>query len=103
MDVNTKQKGRNIPTIKEFFEAIETERDYQKGTWPRSTALSVLGEVTLLRDYIRQFDRNYQENNDSPDYDVPFKCLHGLRKMAAILVRAMENSEALQRPDQTST
>ena len=86
-----------MPKIEEVFEAIKSERDYQKKTWPRSTALSILGEITLLRDYIRQFDRNYQENDDGPQHNVPPKCLDDLRKMASILVRAMENSAALKR------
>jgi hypothetical protein len=85
-----------MPEIDKVFDAIRSERVFQEKMWPKSTALSVAGEMTLLRDYIRQFDKHYQEDNDGP-HDVPPKCLHDLRKMAAILVRAMENSEALGR------
>lgn len=83
-----------MPRINYVFDAIESERDYQKKTWPNSKALPVLGEMTLLREYMRQFDKHYQESDDGPEHGVPELCLHDLRKMAAILVRAMENSAA---------
>ena len=85
-----------MPTIDEVFNVIKSEREFQKKLWPRSATLSVAGEMILVRDYIRQFDKHYQEDNDGP-HDVPPKCLHDLRKIAAILVRAMENSAAVRR------
>lgn len=86
-----------MPTRQEVFDAINAERDYQLKRWPRSTALSTTGEITLLRDYIRTFDKHYQEAEDAPGSDVPAECLNDLRKMATILVRAMENHGAPKR------
>jgi len=86
-----------MPTRQEVFDVVDSEREFQEQLWPRSTNLSVTGEMTLLRDYVRAFDKHYQEEDDAPDSDVPEKCLHDLRKMAAILVRAMENHGAPHR------
>ena len=83
-----------MPTRKEVYDAIDSERDYQDKTWPRSTDLSVLGEVTLVRQYIRKFEDEYQADNDEPGREVPAECMNVLRKMATLLVRAMENHGA---------
>jgi len=79
------------------FDAIKTEREYQKREWPNSKKLGVTGEITLLRSYLREFEENYRSNDDGADIDVPEICLHDLRKMAAILIRAMENHGAPKR------
>jgi hypothetical protein len=73
------------------FEAIMSEREYQDKEWPRSKALPVTGEILLLEEYLNQFRKNYQKYDDGKDLDVPEVCLHDLRKMATILVRAMVN------------
>lgn len=73
------------------YEAIEGEREYQEEQWPRKIPLPITGEIILLEDYIRRFKKHYQEEENDYDFDVPIKCLDDLRKMAAILVRAMEN------------
>ena len=83
--------------IEYVFDAIKSERDYQKQSWPNSRKLSVTGEITLLRQYLRQFENHYQSEDDAPGLDVPDSCLHDLRKMAAILTRAMENHGAPKR------
>ena len=83
-----------MATRKEVYNAIDSERDYQEKTWPRSKDLSVLGEITLVRQYMRQFEDHYQESNDEPGREVPQACMDDLRKMATILIRAMENNGA---------
>ena len=83
-----------MPTREEVYKAIDSERDYQDKTWPRSKDLSVLGEMTLVRQYIRQFEDHYQEDDDAPGWDVPPACMDDLRKITTILVRAMENNGA---------
>jgi len=83
-----------MPTRDEVFETINDERVYQDKTWPRSTDLSVLGEITLVRQYMRQFEDHYQEDDNAPGHDVPPACMDDLRKMATILVRAMEHNGA---------
>jgi len=79
------------------FDSVRSEREYQKQVWPNSKKISVLGEITLLRSYLRQFEDHYQELDDAARMDVPEPCLHDLRKMAAILIRAMENHGAPKR------
>lgn len=73
------------------YEAIEDERLYQEKTWPNSKKLPTSGEILLIEDYLRQFKQHYQEEDDGEDIDVPEKCLHDLRKIAALAVRGMEN------------
>lgn len=72
------------------YRAIDSERAYQDLLWPNSKKISVLGDVTLVREYLRKFDKAYQEQSDAPGFDVPAECFHIIRKMAALLVRAME-------------
>jgi hypothetical protein len=74
------------------YEAIEEEREYQDKVWSDSKKLTVTGEMTLIRYYMSEFDARYALDDNLPDVDVPEECLHILRKMAAILVRAMENN-----------
>jgi len=81
----------------EVFKAIDDERAYQQAKWPRSEGLSTTGEITLVRAYLRDFEETYQRENDDPNLDVPKECLHIVRKMAAILVRCMENHGAFMR------
>ena len=83
-----------MATRKQVYNAIDSERDYQEKTWPRSKGLSVLGEITLVRQYMRQFEDHYQEDNDAPEREVPQACMDDLRKITTILVRAMENNGA---------
>ena len=83
--------------ISYVFDAIKSEREYQKIEWPNSKKLPVTGEILLLRNYLRKFEDNYQAFDDGKSVDVPEICLHDLRKMAAILVRAMENHGAPKR------
>jgi len=77
--------------IQHALEAIAEEREYQDKKWPNSKKLSVTGEIILLEEYLNKFRKNYQENDNEKDIDVPEICLHDLRKMATILVRAMVN------------
>lgn len=86
-----------MSTRKEVYDAIESERDYQEKTWPKSKNLPAAGEILLLEEYLGKFRTNYQLNDDSDPYTCPEICLHDLRKMAAIVVRAMENTHALKR------
>lgn len=74
------------------YELIDGERDYQDEAWPGS-ALSVLGEDKLLRHYLNEFDRHYVKVDD-PQYGVPKRCMHDVRKMAAILIRCIEHHGA---------
>ena len=84
----------------EVFKVINEERAYQQKVWPRSEALSTTGEITLVRSYLRDFEVVYQKENDDPNSDVPLECLHIVRKMAAILVRCMENHGAFGRMEE---
>lgn len=77
---------------KDVYKLVDGERDYQDATWSSSTALSTTGEITLLRSYLQDFEKHYREEDDAPECDVPAKCLHDVRKMTGILVRAMENN-----------
>lgn len=77
---------------REVYKAIDGEREYQDKVWPRSKGLSTIGEFVLLRKYIRDFEDHYALEKDDPVLGMPFTCLHDLRKMATILVRAMENN-----------
>ena len=81
----------------EAVKAIKHERQYQERVWPRSTKLPTTGEIMLIEDYLRQFKQHYQEEDDAPQHDVPEKCLHDLRKIGALVIRAMENSGAVRR------
>ena len=83
-------------TRQDVYEAIDTERHYQGRNW-QSESLSVVGEITLLRYYLRQFEDHYQQEDDDLRIRVPMACMDDVRKMAAILVRCMENHGALER------
>jgi hypothetical protein len=80
-----------IEELIEVFTAIDGERRYQKETWPKSEYLPTTGEISLLRFYLSQFDKHYQESENSVSSDVPEECLEDLRKMVTILCRAMQN------------
>ena len=84
-------------TREAVYSAVDSERRYQDEKWPRLEPLSVVGEITLLRKYLRNFEDHYHAEDDAFGRDVPMDCLYDLRKMAAILVRAMENSAAISR------
>lgn len=83
-------------TRQDVYKAIDTERDYQSKNW-QSEILSVVGEITLLRYYLRQFEDHYQQEDDEIRLRVPITCMDDVRKMAAILVRCMEHSIAPER------
>ena len=72
------------------YEAIEGEREYQDVVW--FPEIPTTGEIVLLEEYLARFKRHYSEDMNVFNSDVPEKCLHDLRKMAAILVRAMEHN-----------
>lgn len=84
------------PSRQDVYKAIDTERDYQGKNW-KSDDLSAVGEITLLRYYLRQFEDHYQRLDDDIRLRVPKICMEDVRKMAAILVRCMENHVALER------
>lgn len=77
--------------LERVFQTIREERHYQDEIWPESKNLPTTGEISLLRSYLNEFDENYRSNDNSPNSDVPEECLHGLRKMATILCRAIQN------------
>lgn len=81
----------------EVFKIIDDERGYQQLTWGASEHLGVLGEVTLIRKYLRDFDQHYALEKDTEGLDVPEECLNDIRKIAAICVRCMENNGARRR------
>lgn len=82
---------------KDVYKAIDGERDYQDEVWPRSEGLSITGEFVLLKKYMRDFETHYAEEGDDAEFDAPSVCLHDLRKIAAIVVRAMENNGFVHR------
>lgn len=88
------------------YEAIEGERVYQDEVWPNSKKLPTIGEVALMRVYLRKLENHYAEYDDGDQIDVPEICLHDLRKIAAIAVRAMENGgvryRELEIPDEVA-
>ena len=87
-----------MTTRKEVYAAIDSERDYQESLVddrfekPRIT-LNIAGELVLLREYLRRTEQEYANN---PGH-VPPKVLDGLRKVAAIAVRALEQNGAPHR------
>jgi len=86
-----------MEALEAVFQTIRGERHYQDEKWPSSKNLPTLGEISLLRSYLNQFDENYRGSVDSQTSDVPELCLHDLRKMASILCRAMQNHGARPR------
>ena len=80
----------------DVYKAIDTERDYQGKNW-QSENLSVVGEIVLLRHYLRQFEDHYVQEDDDIRLRVPKACMDDVRKMAGILVRCMENHIAPER------
>jgi hypothetical protein len=81
-------------TRQEVFDIINSERDYQEHCWPKSQALPTPGEIILIEDYIRQWKEHYQKDDDAPNCSAPPACLHDLRKIAALAVRALENVDS---------
>jgi len=78
------------------FDVIRSEREYQKRRWPNSKKPSVAEEILLLRKHLKDFEENYYTENDGSGL-TPEVCLHDIRKMAALLIRAMENHGAIKR------
>lgn len=83
----------------EVFSVIATERKYQKLVWPDGeNKRPLLGHIELLRKYLNHdFSMHYANTEDNIQLGVPDACLHDLRKMATILVRAMEQYGAPER------
>ena len=79
----------------DVYRLIDGERNYQKNVWPKGEQRKgILGGIQLLRKYLdHDFSLNYTLKEDTPGFDVPIECLEDVRKMAAILVRIMENNE----------
>ena len=78
----------------DVFNLIDSEREYQEREWPKSQALPFPGEILLIEDYIRQLKQHYQQDDDAPNCSAPIACLHDLRKIVTIGVRALENIPA---------
>ncbi|KKM65566.1 hypothetical protein LCGC14_1490000 [marine sediment metagenome] len=87
----------NVPRT-EVYEAIDGERDYQDSLVddrfekPR-IELNIAGELILLREYLRRTELAYAEN---PGH-VPPAVLVGIRKIAGIAVRALEQNGVVKR------
>lgn len=83
----------------DVYKLIDEERRYQKNIWPKGELRKgVLGGIQLLRKYLdHDFSVHYAEKEDTPGIDTPIECLVDIRKMAAILVRIMENNETPSR------
>ena len=79
----------------DVYRLIDGEREYQEEVWPKGELRKgILGGIQLLRKYIdHDFSLHYAEYEDTPGLDIPRICLDDIRKMAAILVRVMENNE----------
>lgn len=92
-----------MPKREEVYKAIDGERKFQNELWPSSDKLSTTGEITLLRKYLTDFEHHYADEGDAPGLDAPTKCYHDIRKMAAILIRAMENHLAPERVSTNAT
>ena len=89
-----------IPALERIaYEKISTERAYQRTKWPggETRQAPVLSAVALIRKYLCDFDVHYASEEDAIGSDVPLQCLNDIRKMAAILVRAVEQSGVTMR------
>lgn len=85
----------------DVYNIIDSERIYQENVWPKGELRKgILGGVQLLRKYLdHDFSMHYAMEEDTPGLDVPEECLDDIRKMAAILVRIMENNSVPMRKD----
>jgi hypothetical protein len=80
-------------TRQEVYLAIDTEREYQDVLSPdrrEAREMTIGEELVLLKEYL---DRTFREWTDAPGI-APLASLNGVRKIAAIAVRAMENHGA---------
>lgn len=77
------------------FDAIESERQYQKQLNANDAAMSVEAELLLLEEYIAKA-RTVWTGTFGDDRETPTR--HFFRKIAGIACRAMENHGALRRP-----
>ena len=86
-------------TRQEVYNLIDEEREYQIRVWPKGEERKgVLGGIQLVRKYLdHDFSLHYAQEEDTPGLDIPEKCLGDIRKMAAILVRIMENNDIPRR------
>lgn len=85
------------------YEAIDSEREYQKKTWPNSVNTIEEGpndnphtvgeDILLMEEYIRRARFAWTEVYDTADMEA----LHMIRKVAGIAVRCMENHGAPKR------
>ncbi len=76
------------------FDAIESERQYQKKLNPNDVKMSIEAELLLLEEYIG-LARTTWTQSFGDDEETPTR--HFFRKIAGIAVRAMENHGALRR------
>lgn len=85
----------------DVYKLIDGERKYQTEIWPKGELRKgVLGGIQLLRKYLdHDFSLHYSGEEDTPGLDVPVVCLEDVRKMAAILIRVMENNETPAREE----
>ena len=79
----------------DVYRLIDGERKYQKEVWPKGELRKgVLGGIQLVRKYLdHDFSLHYSGEEDTSGLDVPVACLGDIRKIAAILVRVMENNK----------
>jgi len=79
-----------------IYDVIRSERTYQDVKYPNCRKMSLAAELLLLKkslgDCIYEFSSDIVSEEETPE-----ACLHELRNMAAILVRAMENHGAIKR------
>lgn len=85
-----KQPKTSKTTREIVYQAIDDERNYQNRVWG-DKKLPTPGEIILVHDYLRQLERHYTTEPDGAYIDIPYNCVHDLRKIAAIIVRALEH------------
>ena len=84
-----------MPTRKEVYAAINTERHYQDNAWPRgnSSSFSTGEEILLIEEYARRAREAWAGEKKGAEVET----LNAIRKIAGIAVRCMEKHGAQQR------
>lgn len=80
----------------EVYKAIDSERDYQDAQRPdrfTEPVLPISGELLCIQEYLNRTNITYVTSAG----ETPLECLNGLRKIAAMCVRAMEHHGAPKR------
>lgn len=77
------------------FDAIRSERTYQDIKYPNCKKMNLAAELLLLKKTLTECICDHGSEIVSEESSE--SCLHELRKMAAILVRAMENHGTTKR------